>query len=87
MQWLAEHAPKSQKYYFTEFWRLTARNISEGAKIILKLLFLTQRRVLRKNQGRLSNRKAARMSYICFWMHWLAERAPKSAKDQFTKFG
>ena len=30
--------------------------------------------------------KWAEMTYICFWMHWLAEHAPKSGKYRFTKF-
>ena len=76
VQWLAERSPKLPKYQFTEFCRLTARNRSEGAKIILKILFLTRGRDLRKNQrAPLSKREN------------LAEHAPKSVKYQFTKFG
>ena len=76
MQWLAERTLKSPKYQFTKFGRPTARNLSEKAKNILKLLFLTRTRDLRKNQrAPLSKREK------------LAEHAPKSAKYQFTKFG
>ena len=27
------------------------------------------------------------MTYTWFWVHWLAEHAPKSLKYRFTKFG
>ena len=47
---LAGHAPKSPKYKIIKFGRLTARNLSEVAKIILKWRFLTQMRVLIKNK-------------------------------------
>ena len=42
MHWLAEHAPKYAKYQFTKLGPLTVRDPKEGAKIILKLFFLTQ---------------------------------------------
>ena len=51
---LGEDAPKSR---FTKFFRLTGRDPRAGAKIIFKLLFVTQRRVLRKNQRALYNRQ------------------------------
>lgn len=60
MHWSAEHAPKSTKYQLNQFGWLNARNLSEAAKIILKLLFLTERLVLRKNQKGLSNREKLR---------------------------
>ena len=31
--------------------------------------------------------KWAKMTYICFWVHWLVEHAPKFGKYGFTKFG
>ena len=43
MYCLAEHTPKSAEGQYTKFCRLIARNFREGAKIILKLLFLIQR--------------------------------------------
>ena len=57
VHWLAEHTPKSVKYRFTIFGRLNVRDPREGAKIILKLLFLTQRRRLIQHQRALSNRE------------------------------
>ena len=60
VHWLAEHAQNSVKYRFTKFGRLTGRDPSEGAKIILNLPFLTWRRVLRKKQGGLLNREKLR---------------------------
>ena len=27
------------------------------------------------------------MTYILFWLHWLAEQAPKSVEYEFTKLG
>ena len=30
--------------------------------------------------------KTAKMSYIRFWVHWLAEHTPKYTKYQFIKF-
>ena len=66
---------------------MNATDPKKGAKIILKLLIVTWRPALRKNQGGPSNRKTTRMLYIRFWVHWLAEHAPKSVKYQFTKPG
>ena len=47
---MAKHVPKYAKYQFTKFGRLTARNLGDVTKIILNLLFLTERLVLRKKQ-------------------------------------
>ena len=38
----------SAKYQFTKFGRLTGRDFNDGAKIILRLLFLTRRSILEK---------------------------------------
>ena len=76
MLWLVEHAPKCPKYQIIKFDRLTAINLSEVAKIILKLnflskerdniifmlLFLTQKQVFRKKQR--GRKKRVKMSYI-----------------------
>ena len=64
VHWLAEHVPKSAIYQFSKSGQLTEERLSEGAKIILKLRFLTQRWVLRKNQGGLSNREKQRECLI-----------------------
>ena len=45
---LAKHTSKYAKQQFTKLCRVTSGTIREGAKIVLKLFFLTQRRVLRK---------------------------------------
>ena len=84
VRWFADHAPKSVKYIFTNFSRLSGRDPREGVKIILNLHFLTRRLVLRKNQGGLLNRETARIFYIWFWVQRLAEHAPKSVY-RFTK--
>ena len=47
--------PKSAVCQFTKLAGLTVRNPTEQAKIILKLLFLSGRRVLIKNKRALSN--------------------------------
>ena len=57
VHWLAQHAPKSPKYLIIKFGQLTARNLIEAAQIILKLHSLARMRVLRKNQGGLSNKE------------------------------
>ena len=58
--WLAEHPHKFAKYQFTELVGLNVINPREGAKIILKLLFLSRRRFLIKNQRALSNTENGR---------------------------
>ena len=74
--WLVEHAPKSPKYQIINFDQVTAINLSEVAKIILKLnflskergniilklLFVSQKQVFRKKQ--IGWKKRVKMSYI-----------------------
>ena len=60
LHWLAEHAPKSAICQFTKVTGLTVRNPREGAKIIFKILFLSPRRDLIKNQRALSNTENGR---------------------------
>ena len=64
--WLAEHAPKSTQYECNKFGRLTTKNIREGQKIIMKLLFLTRKQIFRKKKtnSTIERRKRAKMSYI-----------------------
>ena len=62
--WLAGHALKSVKYKFVKFDQPTASDPKEGAKIILRLLFLTRRRVLIKNQTVLPHREHWRILVI-----------------------
>ena len=57
VHWLAEYAPKSGKHRFTKFGRLNPRDPKEGAKIILKLLFLTQRPILRRRPERTAKQR------------------------------
>ena len=57
VNWLAEHTPKPTQYQFAKFGPLIGRGPKEGAKIVLKLLFLTRRRLLTKNQRPLSIRE------------------------------
>ena len=63
VQWLAEHVPTSAKYQFTDFGWLTPRDPSEGANIILQLLFLTRMPILKKIKE-LSNREKLRECLI-----------------------
>ena len=78
MYWLAEHAPKSSKYQFIKLAGVTVGNLTEGAKIILKLLFLTSMvNCSKKPKSTIQYRKWAKMTYIRFWMHWLSEHVPK----------
>ena len=57
VHWLVEYAPKSGKHRFTKSGRLTPRDPKEGAKIILKLLFLTQRPILRRRPERTAKQR------------------------------
>ena len=52
--------PKSVQYQFTKLGRVTATDPKKGANIILKLIILTRRPALRKNQGGQSNREKLR---------------------------
>ena len=61
---LAKHAPKPAICQFTKFYGLTVRNHSEGAKIILQLLFLARRRVLIENQTALTQEEHWRKELI-----------------------
>lgn len=54
---LAEHTQKSVQDKYTKHCCLNSKAIREGAKIILKLPFLTWRRLLRKSQRALSHRE------------------------------
>ena len=74
VQWLVEHAPKSVQYKFTKLGRLTATHPKEGAKIILKLLFLTRRPVFRKKQRALWIEKKSE-NVLYFILSVLASRA------------
>ena len=47
-------------YQHTKFPRLPLGAIREGVKVVLKLIYLTRRRILRKNQNSLSKRKIIR---------------------------
>ena len=87
VHWLAEHAPKSVKYQFTKPGVVTSRDTKEGAKIISKWHFPTRWQVFKKKQSTIKRRKTAKMPYIWFWVHWLAEHAPNSDQYQFTKLG
>ena len=40
-----------------------------------------------KTKSTIKQRKIVKISYFWFWVHWLAEHAPNSAKYQFIKFG
>ena len=53
----AEHATKSVKNQFTKLGRMTLTDSNKKAKIILKLLILSRRTVLRRNQGGPSNKE------------------------------
>ena len=87
VHWLREHSPTSGKYQFTKNGRL-ARDPKEGAKIILKFLFVTWKWAFQKKaKSNTERRKKAKKSYIWFWVHWLPEHAPTSAKYQFTEYG
>ena len=46
VHWFAAPARKAAKDQVTKFDQLTGRDLRQGAKIILKLLFLTRREVL-----------------------------------------
>ena len=74
VQWLVGHAPKSVQYKFTKLGRLTATHPKEGAKIILKILFLTRRPVFRKKQRALWIEKKSE-NVLYFILSVLASRA------------
>ena len=56
--------PKSARCKFTRFTELTVRNPREGAKIIFKILCLSLRRVLLKNQRGIWNNENERKRLI-----------------------
>ena len=62
MQCLAAYGQKPVKDQFTKCCRLTPRDLRERVKIIFKLLLLTRRYVLRKNQRALSKREKLQKS-------------------------
>ena len=87
LHWLAGRAQKSDKYRFTKFGRRTQRAPKKTAKIILQFFFLTWTRVLIKNQTAVNpQRTLGKMSYIWFWVHWLADHARKTDRYRFSKF-
>ena len=49
MHCFADHAPKYVKDRFTKVCRLIPRELREGTKTVLNLLFLPRRKVLRKD--------------------------------------
>ena len=81
------HALTSANYQFTKFGHLSARDPSEGAKIILQLLFLTRRPILRKPKKNWQTEKnCVNVSYFILGALFV-EQAPKSVKCILTKFG
>ena len=83
VSWLAERNPKSGKYRLTRFVWLTVRDHRKGAKIILKLLFLSWQRVLIKTKELYPTKKICE-NYILLWVHWLADYTPKFAWDHLS---
>ena len=69
---MADHTQKSVKYRFKKLSQLTERDAREGAKIAFKLLYLTLRRLLTKNQRALSNRENCRKWFMfdSGYTHW-----------------
>ena len=55
VRWLAEHAPNTAMRQFNKLAGHNVRKPRETAKITFKLLLLSRRRVLMKNQRALSN--------------------------------
>ena len=54
------------------------------------MLFLSPRRDIRFNikpKSTIQHWKWAKITYIWFWVHWLAEHAPKFDQYRFIKFG
>ena len=41
----------------------------------------------KKPRRNIKHKKNARIPYVWFWVHWLAEHTPKCVKYQFTKLG
>ena len=83
MHWLPQLVQNFVKDQFTKLcWFYSREDIREEAKIIFKLLFLTRKHILTITKEYYQTRK---MSQFWFKEHWLAENAPKWAKDQFTK--
>ena len=88
VHWLAEHAPKFVQYQFNKLGLLTTRDPQEGEKIIWKFVFLSRKQVItKKTNNTMKKRKRAKTSYVWFWVHRLAEHAPRSVQYQFTNLG
>ena len=86
VHWLAEHVRKSSICQINRLAGLTVRNPGEEANIIFKLLFQYRLPVLIK-KSTIQHTKWAKMTYILFWVHWLAGHALKLVKHRSTKFG
>ena len=61
---LGAYATKFGNYQFTTVGQLTPRDPKEGAKIILKFLFVTRKRVFKKNQRAIRKEEKKRESLI-----------------------
>ena len=61
---LGVYATKFGNYQFTKVGQLTPRDAKEGAKIILKFLFVTRKRVFKKNQRAIRKEEKKRESLI-----------------------
>ena len=72
VHWLAEDTPKSVKYQFTKFVWLTARNLSEEAKIIFEATISNLKVSFKKKpKSTIQQRKLAKMTYVWFrWIGW-----------------
>ena len=74
-----EHAQKAPKYQIIKLGRLTARSLSEVAKVILKLHFLSRMQVLRKNKESYQTRKNCKNIFYLFLGALLCRASSKTS--------
>ena len=88
VNWLPEHASTFAKYQFTKFGWLTARDSSDVAKKVFAVTLSNSKVNFKKKLGRTAKqRKTVQMSFIWYWMYWLAGHPTKYSKYEFIKVG
>ena len=82
----SKNTSRSVKDQLTKLGWLISGFITKGEKLKFKTPCLTWWQVLSKNQRAPSNREKLQQCFkFSFWVQFLTEHTPKSAKHQFTK--
>lgn len=86
MHWLTERTLNLDKDQDAKlFWQSAGATVV-GAKIVLKLPYLTLRQVyFKKSRRTFELRKSSKISETWFWVNWIADHASHSVEDQCMK--